>query len=165
LSHPGLIEDPLPQAQRPERGGSAGPPYSKVVVASVVARIDEPACIGCTLCVEACPVDAIVGAAQLMHTVISAECIGCKLCLPPCPVDCITMVDTGRSLTRAERKLRAARAKLRIANQVARRKRERMERTAPCEGTAERRKRATVKRAMQRARQRLERRSRPSGKA
>jgi electron transport complex protein RnfB len=57
-----------------------------------VAVIDEATCIGCTLCIQACPVDAIVGAAKQMHTVIEAECTGCDLCLPPCPVDCIEMV-------------------------------------------------------------------------
>lgn len=57
----------------------------------LVAIIDENTCIGCTLCIQACPVDAIVGAAKHMHTVIEAECTGCKLCLPPCPVDCILM--------------------------------------------------------------------------
>ncbi|MCW8872943.1 MAG: electron transport complex subunit RsxB [Xanthomonadales bacterium] len=57
-----------------------------------VAVIDESACIGCTLCIQACPVDAILGAAKRMHTVIEAECTGCDLCLPPCPVDCIAMV-------------------------------------------------------------------------
>lgn len=56
-----------------------------------VAVIDEPACIGCTKCIQACPVDAIVGAAKLMHTVITVECTGCELCIPPCPVDCIDM--------------------------------------------------------------------------
>ncbi|MEJ2478597.1 MAG: electron transport complex subunit RsxB [Acidihalobacter sp.] len=56
-----------------------------------VARIDETVCIGCTLCIQACPVDAILGAAKLMHTVIEDECTGCELCLPPCPVDCISM--------------------------------------------------------------------------
>jgi Na+-translocating ferredoxin:NAD+ oxidoreductase subunit B len=57
-----------------------------------IALIDESRCIGCTLCIDACPVDAIVGAAQLMHTVVEPWCIGCALCLPPCPVDCIAMV-------------------------------------------------------------------------
>lgn len=57
-----------------------------------VAVIIEKDCIGCTLCIQACPVDAIVGAAKLMHTVIGDECTGCDLCLPPCPVDCIKMV-------------------------------------------------------------------------
>jgi len=56
-----------------------------------VAVIDESACIGCTLCIQACPVDAIVGAAKQMHTVIAALCTGCDLCVPPCPVDCIDM--------------------------------------------------------------------------
>jgi Na+-translocating ferredoxin:NAD+ oxidoreductase subunit B len=58
----------------------------------VLALIDEPRCIGCTLCIQACPVDAIVGAPKQMHTVIAAECTGCELCLPPCPVDCIDLV-------------------------------------------------------------------------
>jgi len=56
-----------------------------------VAVIDEPACIGCYHCRTACPVDAIVGAHQFMHTVIASECTGCELCVAPCPVDCITM--------------------------------------------------------------------------
>jgi electron transport complex protein RnfB len=57
-----------------------------------VAIIDEQTCIGCTLCIQACPVDAILGATKKMHTVIESECTGCDLCLPPCPVDCIEMV-------------------------------------------------------------------------
>ncbi|HET7395178.1 MAG TPA: RnfABCDGE type electron transport complex subunit B [Gammaproteobacteria bacterium] len=56
-----------------------------------VAFIDEPLCIGCTKCIQACPVDAIVGAAKQMHTVIESLCTGCELCIPPCPVDCIRM--------------------------------------------------------------------------
>jgi len=56
-----------------------------------VAVIIEKDCIGCTLCIQACPVDAILGASKLMHTVIESECTGCELCIPPCPVDCIVM--------------------------------------------------------------------------
>ena len=59
--------------------------------ARAVAIIDESRCIGCTHCRKACPVDAIIGAHQFMHTVIAAECTGCELCLAPCPVDCIEM--------------------------------------------------------------------------
>lgn len=58
-----------------------------------VAVIDEALCIGCTLCIQACPVDAIVGAAKQMHTVLPDQCTGCDLCVAPCPVDCITMVN------------------------------------------------------------------------
>ncbi len=57
----------------------------------MVARIHEAVCIGCTLCIQACPVDAILGAAKRMHTVIESECTGCLLCLDPCPVDCIDL--------------------------------------------------------------------------
>jgi electron transport complex protein RnfB len=56
-----------------------------------VAVIDESICIGCTLCIQACPVDAIIGAAKQMHTVVSTLCTGCDLCVAPCPVDCISM--------------------------------------------------------------------------
>lgn len=56
-----------------------------------VALIDENTCIGCTLCIQACPVDAIVGAAKQMHTIVAPLCTGCELCLPPCPVECIHM--------------------------------------------------------------------------
>jgi Na+-translocating ferredoxin:NAD+ oxidoreductase subunit B len=57
-----------------------------------VAVIDESLCIGCTLCIQACPVDAIVGAARVMHTVVAEWCNGCDLCVAPCPMDCIAMV-------------------------------------------------------------------------
>jgi electron transport complex protein RnfB len=67
-----------------------------------MARIDERACIGCTLCIEACPVDAIIGAPKRMHDVLGTLCSGCELCVEPCPVDCITMVPAGREWTRAD---------------------------------------------------------------
>lgn len=57
-----------------------------------IAQVVEADCIGCTKCIQACPVDAIVGAAKLMHTVVAPLCTGCELCLPPCPVDCIVML-------------------------------------------------------------------------
>jgi len=57
-----------------------------------VAFIDEALCIGCTLCIQACPVDAIMGAAKQMHTILPSLCTGCDLCVAPCPVDCIAMV-------------------------------------------------------------------------
>ena len=58
-----------------------------------LAVIDESICIGCVMCIRACPTDAIVGTAKLMHTVIEQDCTGCELCIEPCPVDCIDMID------------------------------------------------------------------------
>ena len=66
-------------------------PENGVESDKMVAIIDEQVCIGCTLCIRACPVDAILGATKQMHTVIADECTGCKLCIDPCPVDCIRM--------------------------------------------------------------------------
>lgn len=67
--------------------------------AKQVAIIREDECIGCTKCIQACPVDAILGAAKQMHTVIEAECTGCDLCVEPCPVDCIDMVPLETTLS------------------------------------------------------------------
>lgn len=61
---------------------------------TVRAVIREADCIGCTKCIQACPVDAILGSRKLMHTVIADDCIGCKLCVSPCPVDCIDLVES-----------------------------------------------------------------------
>src|SRR5437667_330645 len=83
------------------------------------ASIDEAACIGCTLCIAACPVDAIVGAAKLMHTVLADRCTGCELCVPPCPVDCIALVPLARPWTRSD----AERARDHFAAHVARQER------------------------------------------
>ena len=64
-----------------------------------VAVIDEATCIGCTLCIDACPVDAILGAQKRMHTVLPSLCTGCELCVAPCPVDCIALLPAGRRWT------------------------------------------------------------------
>ena len=71
--------------------------------ADCVAAIDEEACIGCALCLDACPVDAIVGASKYVHTVIEARCTGCELCLPPCPVDCISLEPIAEAILKWER--------------------------------------------------------------
>jgi len=67
-------------------------PANGVERARPVAFIDESLCIGCTLCIQACPVDAILGAAKQMHTILPSLCTGCDLCVAPCPVDCIAMI-------------------------------------------------------------------------
>ncbi len=126
-----------------------------------VAAIDEARCIGCTLCIQACPVDAIVGAAKLMHTVVTELCSGCDLCLAACPVDCIEM----RPATGAEAiwdPARAGAARERFERRESRLAREREERSdrlaaralktkgATDSGT----KRAIIQAAIERARSR-----------
>jgi electron transport complex protein RnfB len=83
-----------------------------------VAVIDEQTCIGCTLCIQACPVDAILGAAKQMHTVIESECTGCDLCLPPCPVDCIEMVVRPAGLSQWKRPKPARRSPLDLVQAI-----------------------------------------------
>ena len=83
-----LDMDPMPLDE--EHGEEANAP--------AVAFIREDECIGCTKCIQACPVDAILGAAKQMHTVIASECTGCDLCVEPCPVDCIDMIREEESL-------------------------------------------------------------------
>ena len=87
-----------------------------------LAVIDEAWCIGCTLCIKACPVDCIVGASKVMHTVIDALCTGCELCVPACPVDCIALVETskGRTGWAAWSALQAQQARERYARHSAR---------------------------------------------
>jgi electron transport complex protein RnfB len=82
---------------------------------AAVARVDESRCIGCTRCIDACPVDAIIGAQSLMHTVVEPWCIGCALCLPPCPVDCIDMVAPRGSWNTDLKRAAGRRGRLRIA--------------------------------------------------
>ena len=126
-----------------------------------VALIDEARCIGCTLCIQACPVDAIVGAAKLMHTVIAELCTGCDLCLPPCPVDCIEMLplpEAQAAWTRAMadaararfqfRSLRLARDHAERAGRLARKAQEKLEQPMPDA------KKAVILAALERARAR-----------
>ncbi len=123
--------------------------------APAVARIDESACIGCTLCIDACPVDAIVGARRLMHTVISVECTGCALCLPPCPVDCIVLKPSGEPRDRDAQRLAAPRLRERYrAHRQRLHARELQARNKAALAAAERKK-AVIAKALARAQQRL----------
>jgi electron transport complex protein RnfB len=72
---------------------------------NMLAIIREDECIGCTKCIQACPVDAILGSAKRMHTIITDECTGCELCIPPCPVDCIDLVALSLPTTDEKRNL------------------------------------------------------------
>ncbi|WP_061124441.1 electron transport complex subunit RsxB [Caballeronia catudaia] len=148
-----------------------------------LAVIDEDVCIGCTLCMQACPVDAIAGAAKQMHTVIAELCTGCDLCVPPCPVDCIAMVPvtgerTGwdawsqqeadaararhdRRIVRLERERAAAvaRANARQASRTAQAEpeaREKPEAPAAAHDDPEAKKRAIIQAALERARKKKE---------
>jgi electron transport complex protein RnfB len=142
------------------------------------ALIDEGVCIGCTLCIQACPVDAIVGAAKLMHTVLLDHCTGCELCVPPCPVDCIEMLEVSELVRRGARipdaglETRAARARGRYTFHQIRIVREREERSARVAAKAKEklrhlevgtlspdveRKRVAVQAALERARARRSR--------
>ena len=138
-----------------------------------VAWIDEAWCIGCTLCIKACPVDCIVGAPKALHTVIEADCTGCDLCAPACPVDCIQMEDraderTGWSAWSPEQAITARQAyenrqarRQRLTNEraderetAARDKLERLdELTHPSEEAEHLRRREVISAALERARQ------------
>jgi electron transport complex protein RnfB len=126
--------------------------------AASVVRIEEEHCIGCTLCIKACPVDAIVGAAKLMHTVIASACTGCELCIPPCPVDCIR-IEAGPVRDRVARQAAAVDARRRFE-----RRNRRLQEAAERDGRGannraihvDGKKQEIVARAMKRARARLE---------
>ncbi len=125
-----------------------------------VARVDETWCIGCTLCIDACPVDAIIGAAKRMHAVLPSLCTGCELCIAPCPVDCIVMVPAGRSWSLAD----AIAARERYRSTQGRSARTAKERDAPPQGNsahvepvvdaARSRRKAAIDAALSRARTR-----------
>jgi electron transport complex protein RnfB len=131
-----------------------------------VAQVDESACIGCTICIQKCPVDAIVGASRRMHTVLAAECIGCRLCVAPCPVDCISMVDRQPGQPRPDpaavreryrfRQVRLAREPAERAARFAAKARAKLAGLAvePA-GPDVLRRRAIIERALARARERL----------
>ncbi|MFM0427510.1 electron transport complex subunit RsxB [Paraburkholderia aspalathi] len=149
-----------------------------------LAVIDEQVCIGCTLCMQACPVDAIVGAPKQMHTVIAELCTGCDLCVPPCPVDCIAMppvtgeatgwdawsqsqADAARERhnrreARLAREREAAEARAAARRAVSSAPAQVMEtgaaatRAAPAADSAEAKKRAIIQAALERARQKKE---------
>ncbi len=95
-----------------------------------VAFIEESLCIGCTLCIQACPVDAIAGASRVMHTIIAALCTGCELCVAPCPVDCIAMLPLlPQTLTREQKRATAAAAGKRYRFRMERIERDKREKT------------------------------------
>lgn len=105
------------------------PDYGIEPVTRRVAFIREAECIGCTKCIQACPVDAIVGAAKLMHTIITDECTGCDLCIPPCPVDCIEIHDLPKITEPAEKQRMAAHNRMRFEARNARLAREDADKT------------------------------------
>jgi Na+-translocating ferredoxin:NAD+ oxidoreductase subunit B len=147
-------------------------PKYGVETAARSAWIDEARCIGCMLCIRACPVDAIIGTAKRMHSVLTAHCTGCELCLPPCPVDCIEMVELSalaarghtaareRAVATKDANAQAARARFATHNaRLAREKSAQRKLAAGATATEEidaheARKKATIRAALERARAR-----------
>ena len=110
------------------------------------AVIDENTCIGCTFCIRACPVDAIIGAAKQMHTIITAECTGCELCIIPCPMDCISMVPAQQAnfLDQKVKKKAADHARIRYQFRLQRLARETQEQAKKLAQKAMKKKQANV---------------------
>ncbi len=134
LGRPALPLDPACGTEQPRR----------------IAWIDRAACIGCTKCIQACPVDAIIGAQKRMHTVIDALCTGCDLCVAPCPVDCIEMRVPDTAQPWRDEDARAARSRHEARRErLARRRAEHEERLS----------RAVIEAALRRARERAAARS------
>lgn len=145
---------------RPEK--PIDPDCGEPVTRPQAALIDEDICIGCVRCIQACPVDAIVGAPKLMHTVIESECTGCGLCLPPCPVDCIDLVPNSDPTPLRERagqfRRRFDARNERLARETRERERRRAARRERSQGGDDRtRKREEIAAAVARARARRNR--------
>ncbi|HVF64651.1 MAG TPA: RnfABCDGE type electron transport complex subunit B [Casimicrobiaceae bacterium] len=117
------------------------------------AVIDEARCIGCALCIEACPVDAILGAPKQMHAVVDALCSGCELCVPRCPVDCVELVPATRAWTRQDAFAARKRHRARLAR-IARGERIEQRGSVPPLDDAATRRNAVVAAAVERARAR-----------
>lgn len=135
------------------------PAYGQELPVPLVAWVDEAVCIGCTRCIQACPVDAIVGASKRMHTVISSECTGCELCIPPCPVDCIHLREQPPPASHDEREARQRRRgrfefrKARLARdtaELAERRRRKREALQPAKAVEEDPRKAVIAAALER---------------
>ncbi|VTU37114.1 Nitrogen fixation protein rnfB [Variovorax sp. PBS-H4] len=136
--------------------------------ARMMAVIDEAWCIGCTLCLDACPTDAILGIHKRMHTVIESHCTGCELCIPVCPVDCITLevATPGKRGWQAWSQAQADQARSRYEAHCRRRqgKEDEPSAAAPPEAAAPDRKRAIVEAALARARAAADSRTDPKAR-
>lgn len=124
----------------------------------LVAMLDEATCIGCTLCIVACPVDAILGAQKRMHAILPSLCSGCELCVPACPVDCITMIPAARAwsdadATAARERHRQRNARIERHERIASR-RAAPAASAPAPGADADRRQAAIAAALERARAR-----------